>query len=164
MALTVNLGLFSWSRVAFDMTGASIVATGVSIGADYAIYALYRLREEYRRRGSLDEALRAMMETTGRAVLFVALAISAGFAVYLISDFYAFRILGIFMPLTMLTSSLTALTLLPALVLLLRPRFITRPPATPQSVPSTTPRPSPASCGMSQSRAYEWRPEGDPCK
>ena len=59
-----------------------------------------------------------MMETTGRAVLFVALAISAGFAVYLISDFYAFHVLGVFMPLTMLTSSLTALTLLPALVLL----------------------------------------------
>jgi len=129
MALIVNLGLFSWLRVAFDMTGASIVATGVSIGADYAIYALYRLREEYRNRASLDEALRAMMETTGRAVLFVALAISAGFAVYLISDFYAFRILGVFMPLTMLTSALTALTLLPALVLLLRPRFITRPAA-----------------------------------
>ncbi len=128
MALIVNLGAFSWLRVAFDMTGASIVATGVSLGADYAIYALYRLREDYQNRGSLEAALRAMMETTGRAVLFVALAISAGFAVYLVSDFYAFRILGIFMPLTMLTSSLTALTLLPALVLLLRPRFITRPP------------------------------------
>ena len=129
MALIVNLGLFSWSRVAFDMTGASIVATGVSIGADYAIYALYRLREEYQRRGSIDAALREMMETTGRAVLFVALAISAGFAVYLTSDFYAFRILGVFMPLTMLTSALTALTLLPALVLLLRPRFIMPPAA-----------------------------------
>jgi predicted RND superfamily exporter protein len=129
MALIVNLGMFSWSRVAFDMTGASIAATGVSIGADYAIYALYRLREEYRRRASLEEALQVMMETTGRAVLFVALAISAGFAVYLVSDFYAFHVLGVFMPLTMLTSALTALTLLPALVLLLRPRFIMRPPA-----------------------------------
>jgi predicted RND superfamily exporter protein len=129
MALIVNLGLFSWSRVAFDMTGASIAATGVSIGADYAIYVLYRLREEYRRRASIDEALRVTMETTGRAVLFVALAISAGFAVYLISDFYAFHVLGVFMPLTMVTSSLTALTLLPALVLLFRPNFIMRPPA-----------------------------------
>ncbi len=125
MALVVNLGFFSWSRVAFDLTGASIAAIGVSIGADYAIYALYRLREEYRRSVSIDTALRVMMETTGRAVLFVALAISAGFTVYLITDFYAFHILGIFVPLTMLTSSLTALTLLPALVLLLHPRFIT---------------------------------------
>jgi predicted RND superfamily exporter protein len=127
MTLIVNLGLLAWSRVAFDMTGASIAAVGVSIGADYAIYALYRLREEQQRQASIEEALRVMMETTGRAVLFVALAISAGFAVYLISDFYGFHILGVFVPLTMVTSSMTALTLLPALVLLLRPAFVMRP-------------------------------------
>ncbi len=59
-----------------------------------------------------------------RAVIFVALAISAGFGVCLISDFYAFRTLGLFVPLTMLISCVTALTLLPALVLLLRPGFV----------------------------------------
>jgi len=137
MALIVNLGFFAWSRVAFDLTGASIAAVGISIGADYAIYALYRLREEYERTGSIDQAFHEMMETTGRAILFVAFAISAGFAVYLISDFYAFHILGIFVPLTMLTSSLTALTLLPALVLLLRPRFIVGPPGAARVPPAT---------------------------
>ncbi len=139
MALIVNLGLFSWSRVAFDLTGASIAAIGVSIGADYAIYALYRLREEYQRSGSIDQAFQVMMDTTGRAVLFVALAISAGFSVYLISDFYAFHVLGVFVPLTMLTSSLTALTLLPALVLLLRPRFIVGPPNAARAPAATAP-------------------------
>lgn len=124
MALVVNLGLFSWLGIAFDVSGASIAAIGVGIGADYAIYVLYRLREEMERTGELESALRETMRTTGRAVLFVALAISAGFAVYLASDFYAFRILGFFVPLTMLVSCLTALTLLPALVLMLRPRFI----------------------------------------
>jgi hypothetical protein len=124
MALIVNLGLFAWLGVAFDLSGASIAAIGVGIGADYAIYSLYRLREELRRTGTIHEALRATMETTGHAVLFVALAISAGFAVYLTSDFYAFRILGLFVPLTMMVSCLTALTLLPALVLLFHPRFI----------------------------------------
>ena len=64
------------------------------------------------------------MATTGRAVVFVALAISAGFGVYLLSDFYSFRIFGTFVPLTMLTSCVTALALPAALVVLLRPRFI----------------------------------------
>ena len=124
MALLVNLGSFSWLRIAFDLGGASIAAIGVGIGADYAIYFLYRLREEFRARGSIDEALTHAMETSGRAVLFVALAISAGFSVYATADFYSFHIVGFFVPLTMLVSCLTALTLLPALVLLLRPRFI----------------------------------------
>lgn len=124
MALIVNLGFLSWFGVAFDVGGATIVAIGVGIGADYAIYCLYRLREEFRRTGNIDLALRATLETTGRAVAFVALSISAGFSVYLISDFYSFRLLGSFIPLTMMTSCLTALTLPPALVVLLRPRFI----------------------------------------
>ncbi len=124
MALLVNLGLFSWLGVSFDLTGASIAAIGIGIGADYAIYALYRLREEHRRLGALEPALAAMLDTTGRAILMVALAISAGFAVYLGSEFYGFRILGTYVPLTMIVSALTALTLLPALVLLFRPRFI----------------------------------------
>lgn len=124
MALVVNLGFFAWLGVAFDLGGASIAAIGVGIGADYAIYFLYRLREEFRRTGDIGEALPAAMETSGRAVLFVALAISAGFAVYLLAPFHSFRMIGFFVPLTMLTSCLTALSLLPATVLLLRPRFI----------------------------------------
>jgi uncharacterized protein len=124
MALIVNLGCFAWLGIAFDLGGASIAAIGVSIGADYAIYFLYRLREEFRRSGEIEQALSDAMETSGRAVLFVALAISAGFAVYETADFYSFHIVGFFVPLTMLVSCLTALTLLPALVLLRRPRFI----------------------------------------
>jgi predicted RND superfamily exporter protein len=124
MALVVNLGLFSWLGVAFDVGGASIAAIGVGIGADYAIYFLYRLREEFRETGEIREALTRTMETSGRAVLFVALAISAGFGIYATADFYSFHIVGFFVPMTMIVSCLTALTLLPALVLLLRPRFI----------------------------------------
>ena len=124
MALVVNLGVFSWLRIAFDLSGASIAAVGVGIGADYAIYCLYRLREEFRQTGVIEDALAVMMATTGRAVAFVALAISAGFSVYLLSDFYAFRILGLFVPLTMIISCVTALALPTALVIVLRPRFI----------------------------------------
>ncbi len=134
MSLLVNLGAFSWFGVAFDLSGASIVAIGVGIGADYAIYTLYRLREEFQRTANWDDALAATMATTGRAVMFVALAISAGFGVYLISDFYAFRTLGTFVPLTMMTSCITALMLPTALVALLRPRFIFAARSAPEAV------------------------------
>ncbi|OFV87155.1 MAG: hypothetical protein A3J75_06785 [Acidobacteria bacterium RBG_16_68_9] len=124
MALIVDFGLFSWLGVPFDVVGASIAAISVGIGADYAIYFLYRLREEYRSSGDIEAALHETMETSGRAVLFVALAVSAGFAVNIPADFLGLQRMGIFVPTTMIVSCLTALTLLPALVLLLRPRFI----------------------------------------
>ncbi len=124
MALLVNLGLFAWLGVAFDIVGASIAAINVGIGADYAIYFLYRLREEYRVTGDIAEAHHRTMKTSGQAVLFVALAVSAGFAVNIPSDFLGLHRMGVYVPITMIVSCLTALTLLPALVLLLRPGFI----------------------------------------
>ncbi len=124
MALVVNLGLFSWFGVAFDYVGASIAAVNVGIGADYAIYFLYRLREEFGACGDFPAALRKTMETSGRAVLFVALAVGAGFAVYIPADYLGLRLMGIFIPVTMLVSCLTALSLLPALIALFRPKFI----------------------------------------
>lgn len=124
MALVVNLGLFAWFGVAFDYVGASIAAVNVGIGADYGIYFLYRLREEFRACGEMQVALRTTMETSGRAVMFVAMAVAAGFAVYIPADYLGLRLMGIFIPATMLVSCVTALSLLPALTLLFRPRFI----------------------------------------
>jgi predicted RND superfamily exporter protein len=68
-------------------------------------------------------------------VLFVALAVSAGFAVNVVSDFRALQLMGWFVPVTMLVSCLTTLTLLPSIVVLRRPGFIFRRAATPLPPP-----------------------------
>jgi len=124
MSLIVNLALFAACGVAFDLVGASIAAVGVGMGADYAIYFLYRWQEALQNGEGAEGALAVAMESSGSAVLFVSLAISAGFGVYLVSSFYSLRMLGIFIPSAMLVTSLTTLTLLPAAVLRLRPRFL----------------------------------------
>lgn len=126
MVLVVTLGLFAAFGIAFDLAGASIAAMGVGIGADYAIYFLCRLREETEESPVLEAAIRRAMETSGRAILFVALAIAAGFGVYLSAGYRPLKLCGLFMPITMLVSSLTALVLLPALAMLFRPRFAFR--------------------------------------
>jgi predicted RND superfamily exporter protein len=124
MALLVNLAIFAIFGVAFDLVGASIAAVGVGMGADFAIYFLYRWQEELKRGSQPSDALSIALASSGSAVLFVALAISAGFSVYLVSSFYSLRMLGTFIPTTMAVSSLTALTLLPSATLRLRPRFL----------------------------------------
>jgi predicted RND superfamily exporter protein len=120
-AVVVNLGVMGWIGSWLSFATASYTAMGVSLGADFAIYLLFRLREEARLR-PFREAVAEAMRTAGRAVFFVASAIAAGNATLLASDFALWRQLGGYVSLMMATSCLTTLTIVPALVLLVRPR------------------------------------------
>jgi predicted RND superfamily exporter protein len=64
--------------------------------------------------------------TTGSAIVINALSVGAGFAVLLLSEFIILKDLGLLIALTMGTSSLVSLTLVPALLTLLKPKFVER--------------------------------------
>jgi hypothetical protein len=124
ISIVILFGILGWAGIRLDMGSASLVATAAGVGADYAIYFLYRLREE-RAQGRNDaEAFRAALATSGRAVLFVATSIATGFAVSAISRFYGLRLFGTLMPVAMVVSCLAALSIMPVVVLRTRPRFI----------------------------------------
>ncbi|MEW6272860.1 MAG: MMPL family transporter [Thermodesulfobacteriota bacterium] len=128
IALSVLLlfGLLGWTGIRLDMGSATMMAMAAGIGADYAIYFLYRLREEHARAGDDDAAaLHAAMQTSGRAVVFVAASIAAGFAAMgLGSDFFGLRLFGTLMPAAMAMSCIAALSVMPVLVLRTRPAFV----------------------------------------
>lgn len=122
-AVLVNLGMMGWIGSWLSFATASYTAMGVSLGADFAIYLLFRLREEAAVR-PFEEAVAEAMRTSGRAVFFVASAIAAGNATLLASDFALWRQLGGYVALMMATSCVTTLTIIPALVLLVRPKVL----------------------------------------
>jgi len=123
IAVVVNFGVMGWSRTALSMTTASVTAMGVSIGADFAIYLIFRLREELAER-ALDEALHRTLLTCGKAIFFVSSAVTLGYLVLVFSGFAAWIHLGGFTALIMLVSSLAAVSVLPSLVMILKPRFL----------------------------------------
>lgn len=124
-SMVLLFGLLGWLGIRLDMGSASVLAIAAGIGADYAIYFLYRLREEWSRSHDADAALHTAMQTSGRAVVFVAASIGAGFgAIGLFSRFFGLRLFGALMPLAMAVSCIAALSLMPVLVLRTRPAFI----------------------------------------
>jgi len=106
------------------MGSASVIAMAAGIGADYAIYFLYRPREERARLASDTDAFAEALHTSGRAVLFVAASIGAGFAVMGFSQYLGMRLFGTLMPIAMAVSCLAALSIMPVLVLRGRPAFV----------------------------------------
>jgi predicted RND superfamily exporter protein len=122
--IAILFGFLGWSGTRLDMGSSSVIAMAAGIGADYAIYFLYRLREEHARADTDREALHTALQTSGRAVLFVAASIGAGFAVMAFSRYLGMRLFGTLMPIAMGVSCLAALSIMPVLVLRTRPRFV----------------------------------------
>jgi predicted RND superfamily exporter protein len=122
--IAILFGVLGWTGIRLDMGSASVIAMAAGIGADYAIYFLYRLREERARLDSDAAAVGAALHTSGRAVVFVAASIGAGFAVLGFSKYLGLWLFGTLMPTAMAVSCLAALSIMPVLVLRARPAFV----------------------------------------
>jgi len=124
LAVAVNFGTMGLLGIQLDTMTSAISAMAVGIGADYAMYVLFRAREELASGLELEDALRRTLVTSGKAVLFVSSAIALGYATLCLSGFAVHVQLGGLVALAMLVSSASALTLLPAIAVRLRPSFL----------------------------------------
>ena len=123
-AALVNLGLMGLSGIFLSMGTAAISAMAVGIGADYAVYFLFRVREEFEKRGDLRDATAAALLTSGKAIAYVASAVAGGYLCLTLSFFKVHVLLGCLVALTMVTSSAATVAFLPAVLLRVNPKFL----------------------------------------
>lgn len=123
-AVAVNFGIMGLLGVRLDDATSAISAMAVGIGADYAIYLLFRLREELGRTADVHEALHRALMTSGKAILFVSTAIAVGYGLLGLTGFLFHLRLGGLVALAMLVSAGSTIVFLPAVVALTKPRFL----------------------------------------
>jgi predicted RND superfamily exporter protein len=105
--------------------GTSMVASlSIGIGIDYTIHCIEAFKREYRRTGGEGDFLRRTFATSGKAILINAVSVGAGFAVLVFSQFNMLGDLGFLIALTMGTSALVSLTVIPVLLTLISPALI----------------------------------------
>jgi uncharacterized protein len=137
LTVAVTFGVMGLLAIPLDDFTSAICSMAIGIGADYAMYFLFRVREELALAGHYDLAIRRALVTSGKAVFFVSSAIAVGYATLCLSGF-AFHVrLGGLVSLAMIVSSLATLVLLPALVAALRPAFLERQAPATAAVPTT---------------------------
>jgi len=128
LAVLMNFAVMGFAGIPLDVITSPIAAMAVGIGSDYAVYFLFRLREELASSRTDTLALASTMQSCGKAIVYVSSAIAGGYLVLCASGFVFHIELGLLVALAMVVSSLGAITLLPALALLIRPAFLfTRP-------------------------------------
>jgi predicted RND superfamily exporter protein len=125
LSVLVNMGMIGLLGLRLNVPVALTSALAIGIGADYAIYMLFRLREEMAKGTEENEAFRKVLRTAGKACLFVASAVAGGYAVQAGSrGYYPHTWNALLIGTAMVVSVTAALTVMPALVHKYRPKFI----------------------------------------
>lgn len=100
----------------------TVVALGVGIGVDYAIYIFARMREAMNQGSSVTEAYFVALKTTGIAIFYTALTLAVGVAMWIFSDLKFQADMGLMLTFMFVVNMFAALIFLPALCRwLLRP-------------------------------------------
>jgi predicted RND superfamily exporter protein len=127
LAVIANFGIMGLTGIRLDIGTSAVSAMAVGVGADYAIYLIYRMREEIHARGNCEEAVRVTLATAGKAVIYVALAVGLGYSILMFTGFGIHIRLGFLVAVAMGVSCLAAISLVPAAICLIRPSFAFEP-------------------------------------
>jgi hypothetical protein len=101
----------------------TVLALGVGIGVDYAIYIFARMREALRQGKPLAEAYFIALKTTGIAIFYTALTLAVGVGLWTFSDLKFQADMGVLLTFMFIVNMLAAIVFLPALCRwLLKPR------------------------------------------
>ncbi|MBF0265382.1 MAG: MMPL family transporter [Gammaproteobacteria bacterium] len=114
----------NWSgNLAFHLQVALSIAMG--LGVDYGIYMLVRLREEMIETGqNWQQSLRNTLDSTGSAIIISVIVLLGCFIPLLNTDLANTWGLGVYIMEALVIDVVTALTILPLLVLIFKPKYI----------------------------------------
>jgi predicted RND superfamily exporter protein len=125
-AIVISFGTMGFAGMTLNIATAMISSITIGIGIDYAIHFISRYRKEYQSRAEVADAVAQTAATAGRAILFNAASVIGGFLVLLVSTFSAFKSFGGLVSLSMATSAISALVVIPAIFAMWSPRFLAR--------------------------------------
>ena len=121
LAATFVLGLMGLINLPLDMMTITIAAIAIGIAVDNSIHYIYRFREEYESTKDYELSLYRAHDSIGRAIFFTSITIIFGFSILVLSNFVPTIIFGLLTGLAMLIALLAVLTLLPKLLISLKP-------------------------------------------
>ena len=121
MAAFLILGIIGLLGIPLDMMTITIAAITIGIAVDNSIHYIYRFREEFRKIKDYKLTVDRCHSTVGVAILNTSITIVFGFSILVLSNFIPTIYFGVFTGIAMLLALLSVLTLLPKLILTLRP-------------------------------------------
>ena len=115
------LGIIGLLGIPLDMMTITIAAITIGIAVDNSIHYIYRFKEEFSKIKNYNKTLNKCHSTVGVAILNTSITIVFGFSILVLSKFIPTIYFGMFTGLAMLLAMISVLTLLPVLILAVKP-------------------------------------------
>jgi hypothetical protein len=135
------LGIMGWMNIPLDMMTITIAAISIGIAVDDTIHYIYRFKEEISKDYDYYAAMHRCHGSIGHAMYYTSVTIIIGFSILVFSNFWPTIYFGAFTGLAMLIALVAALTLLPQLLIVIKPFG---PQAEAETEPAGQPSPAPA--------------------
>jgi predicted RND superfamily exporter protein len=124
ISILINFAVMGFAGIKLNLGTSMVAAVAVGIGIDYSIHCMEAYKREYLASGGRGDFLRQVFFSSGKAIIINAISVGAGFAVLMLSNFVMLGDLGMLIAITMFSSAFVSLTVLPALLALIKPKFI----------------------------------------
>ena len=115
------LGIIGLLGIPLDMMTITIAAITIGIAVDNSIHYIYRFKEEFSSYKNYKKTIKVCHSTVGTAILNTSITIIFGFSILVFSNFIPTIYFGVFTGIAMLVAMLSVLTLLPKLLLIIKP-------------------------------------------
>lgn len=123
-AILIVFGLMGYSGIELNVATAMLSSIMIGVGVDYTIHFLYRFRFEVQQGLNAKEAVIRTLTTSGKGIIYNALSVIIGFTVLLLSGFLPIYFFGFLIVFSISACLIGALTIMPALMVIIRPKFI----------------------------------------
>lgn len=121
IAVLFNFAIMWMFGITLNIGTACIASIGMGVGIDYAIHYFSRFKLLFRETQNYHHAIVLALKKTGQPILTNAAAVGTGFLVLLLSEYHIIASLGWITALSMATTALSSLIVLPALIAIFKP-------------------------------------------
>jgi predicted RND superfamily exporter protein len=118
-------GIMGFLRIPLDIATVLVGSISIGIGVDYSIHFLNRFKREYQLLNNIEQALEVTLQTAGRAISINVMSVALGFLVLMLANLIPLQRFGILIAVTMIASGLGALIIMPAVIIIAKPKFLT---------------------------------------
>ncbi|MFB0552664.1 MAG: RND family transporter [Phycisphaerae bacterium] len=121
LAIAGVLGVMGWLNIPLDMMTITIAAISLGMAVDNTIHYIHRFKDEFQKDRRYLPTMHRCHGSIGRALYYTSITIIIGFSILALSNFIPSVYFGLLTGLALLIALLAALTLLPQMLILVKP-------------------------------------------